>query len=314
MAQVRSLDRRAIARQLARGDLVLPVGPYAMALRAQVPAFAQDFVSIYGPYQPRSATDAVADFGIDVAYTAAWRRFYRPSVAAYCDIASPFVPMPGDIAFVGAEMAANWQIAMGAGNHLLIHGAAVADSADRAVIMPGSSGSGKSTLAAMLAFAGWRLLADEFVMLDLATGMVAPYPRPVSLKNQAIDAMRAFAATARISRPFLGTVKGTIAYLTPPDDALAAMARPARPAMVVFPQFKAGLGVAETEALDGGELLMRLIAASANYSRLGAEAFERATDVAADAPAFRLRFGDGRQGVDAVARLAALHMSGAGHG
>lgn len=310
MAQVRNIGQRAVQWRLRAPGMIVPVGPYTFWLGSQVPGFAQDFAAIYAPYRVHAPDEAVADFGIDIAYTAFWRRFLRPSVAAYCDIASPFVPLPAGLAFVGAEMAANWQITMGASSHLLIHGAVVADAQDRAVILPGSSGSGKSTLAAMLAHHGWRLLADEFVMLDLASGLAAPYPRPVSLKNEAIAAMRALVPKALISRPFKGTLKGTIAYVTPPEEALEAMARPAKPALVLFPSFSNG-APSSAEPVDAGELLMRLIAASANYSRLGAEGFDCATALAAATPALRIRYGDGRAAMDLVEKLAAENMAAA---
>ncbi|RME69055.1 MAG: HprK-related kinase A, partial [Alphaproteobacteria bacterium] len=310
MVQIATIDRRTLIKRLAGQGLVLPVGPFAMWLGSHVAAFADDLIQVYAPYEAFVPDEAIADFGVDIAYTAFWRRFFRPSVAAYCDIASPFVPLPVDLAFVGAEMAANWQITMGVNSHLLIHGAVVADSQDRAIVMPGASGSGKSTLAALLAHDGWRLLADEFVLIDLASGLAVPYPRPVSLKNEAIAAMRAFAPKARLSRAFAGTLKGTIAYLTPPDSSLEAMHRPAQVHLVLFPQFRLGETPAQ-EHLDAGELLMRLIAASANYSRLGAAGFDCATALAARVPALRMRFGTTAGGLGLAHDLASRYFAAA---
>ena len=55
-----------------------------------------------------------------------------------------------------------------------------------ALILTGESGAGKSTLAALLGERGWRLMGDEFALLDLETGALLPFPRAVSLKNGAI--------------------------------------------------------------------------------------------------------------------------------
>ena len=53
----------------------------------------------------------------------------------------------------------------------------------RALIMTGESGAGKSTLAALLGERGWRLMGDEFALIDLDDGTIHPFPRAVSLKN-----------------------------------------------------------------------------------------------------------------------------------
>jgi hypothetical protein len=52
--------------------------------------------------------------------------------------------------------------------------------------MTGMSGAGKSTLAALLMARGWRLMGDEFALLDPATGLIHGFPRLISLKNEAI--------------------------------------------------------------------------------------------------------------------------------
>ena len=47
---------------------------------------------------------------------------------------------------------------------------------------PGASGSGKSTLTAGLARAGLGYLTDELAALDLASGQLLPYPKPITVK------------------------------------------------------------------------------------------------------------------------------------
>src|SRR3546814_7017598 len=53
-------------------------------------------------------------------------------------------------------------------------------------ILSGESGSGKSTLAALLGEGDWRLMGDEFTLIDPAGGDAFAFPRAVSLKNEAI--------------------------------------------------------------------------------------------------------------------------------
>ena len=120
-----------------------------------------------------------------------WRRFLRPSVAIRGDYVLPdAAPMSLAHGLLAAEMGMNLQMALGQKRYLLLHAATV-EKDGRALIMTGESGAGKSTLAALLGERGWRLMGDEFALLDLASGALHPFPRAVSLKNGAIAVMEA---------------------------------------------------------------------------------------------------------------------------
>ena len=124
------------------------------------------------------------------------RRFARRQVAIAGDFVVPdALPLPYAQALLAAEMSMNLQVALGERRYLLLHAAAV-ERDGRAVVMSGLSGAGKSTLAALLGAAGWRFLGDEFVLLDPDTGLVHPFPRLVSLKNESIAACPGRAAAA----------------------------------------------------------------------------------------------------------------------
>src|SRR3546814_18349839 len=103
--------------------------------------------------------------------------------------------------------------------------------------MTGESGSGKSTLAAQLGERGWRLMGDEFALLDLETGAIFPFPRLVSLKNRAIDVIAAEAPAQRMGPMLAGTAKGDIRHLVPRGEAVARMTEGAPPALLLFPRF-----------------------------------------------------------------------------
>jgi hypothetical protein len=64
---------------------------------------------------------------------------------------------------------------------VLLHAAAAA-GADGAVLLAGASGAGKSTLVTGLVQAGLDYLTDEIVAVDPATGRIAAYPKPLTLK------------------------------------------------------------------------------------------------------------------------------------
>ena len=75
----------------------------------------------------------------------------------------------------------NRSAAEASGEHLLFHAGAL-DAGGTGVLLPGTSGSGKSTLTAGLARAGLGYLTDELAALDLRSGQLLPYPKPITLK------------------------------------------------------------------------------------------------------------------------------------
>ena len=140
----------------------------------------------------------------------------------------------------------------------------------RTLRLTGLSGAGKSTLAALLSLRGWRLMGDEFALLDAATGLVHAFPRLVSLKNAAIAQVAAEVAADRLGPLLKGTPKGTIRHMVPDADAVATMDDPASPALIVFPRF--GFEPAARD-VPASEAFVRLTQASTNYVALGERGF-----------------------------------------
>src|SRR3546814_13640281 len=93
----------------------------------------------------------------------------------------------------------------------------------------GHWGSGKATLAAILGGRGWRLMGDEFALLDPEEGRLYAFPRAVSLKNGAISVVAGIADETRLGPLLTGTPKGSIRHLRPRAEALERMAAPAKP-------------------------------------------------------------------------------------
>src|SRR3546814_1900059 len=102
--------------------------------------------------------------------------------------------------------------------------------------MSGEAGSGRSTLAALLGEGDWRLMGDEFRLIDRAGGDAFAFPRAVSLKNEAIAEVAARVDAARLGPLMAATPKGDVRHLIPRADAVAAMHEPARPALLLFPR------------------------------------------------------------------------------
>jgi len=64
----------------------------------------------------------------------------------------------------------------------VLHAGAVAH-AGRAWLLAGPSGAGKTTLTLALLERGFPLLSDDFAPLDLATGLVHPFPKSLGVRE-----------------------------------------------------------------------------------------------------------------------------------
>lgn len=242
----------------------------------------------------------IPDFTVRLFAARPWRRWLRPAVTLGGDFVLPdAAPLPLSQGLLAAEMAMNLQMALGQRRYLLLHASTV-ERDGRALLMTGLSGAGKSTLAALLAARGWRLMGDEFALVDPATGLVHAFPRLVSLKNAAIDVVRAAVPDGRFGPLLAGTPKGDIRHLVPDTPAIERMTEPARPALVLFPRF--GFDTAE-RGLGPSEVFVRLTQASTNYVALGERGFEAMTSLVQGVPARAIDYPDTEAGIAQVEAL-----------
>lgn len=255
-----------------RHEFAVRVGPMGFRIGSDWRAPVAALADLYRDYP--APADGVPDFTVRLQAPRPWRRVIRPSVAIAGDHVIPdAAPLPLRHGLLAAEMGMNLQMALGQRRFLLLHAAAV-ERDGRAIVMTGESGAGKSTLAALLQARGWRLLADEFVLIDPASGLVHPFPRPVSLKNAAIKVAAAMLPGARFGPLLAATPKGDIRHLVPAPDALARMDEPAVPTLLLFPRFGEA---AERRPVGAGEAFVRLTQASTNYVVLGERGFDALT-------------------------------------
>ena len=252
-------------------------------------------------YRGYPRPDGVVDHTVRLTAERPWRRWIRPSIRVTGDETLPDAqPLALAHGLLAVEMGLNLQVALGERRHLLLH-ASWAERGGRAVVMTGHSGSGKSTLAALLAERGWRFGADEFALLDPATGTLRPFPRPISLKEGAVAAL-AGAHPDRWGPALHATPKGTVRHLRPPAASLARMDEPARPALLLFPTFGQPLA---TRPVGADEAFVRLTQASTNYVALGRRGFDALVRLVRDVPAMALDYPDTESSVAAVERLMA---------
>lgn len=270
-----------------RHEARLKVGPVTFRVGSAWPGPVRALRRLYHGYP--SADGEAADYNVRLEPTRPWRRWLRPSVAIGGDYMLPdAAPLPLAHGLVAAEMAMNLQMALGERRYLLLHAASV-ERGGRAIILTGESGAGKSTLSALLGEAGWRFMGDEFALLEPETGMLHPFPRPVSLKNEAIGVMEARVAAERFGPAMEDTPKGRIRHVRPRADALARMAEPARPALILFPRFGK---VRDVRPVGPAEAFMRLTQASTNYVALGERGFDSLTRLVSGCPAMALDYPD----------------------
>lgn len=306
---VSSLSFRDFAKRANSGRLVIQCGPVATRVRANLKILLRDIYDVYRDYPVLDLETDGADFSVHMRPVSLLRKYIRPSHQALGDKPGPFAPLPSDVAFVGYEMSQNWQIAMTQNRHMLFHAATIASADGRTVLMPGLSGSGKSTLGAAMGFRDWRFLGDEFGLFCVEDQAFHALPRPISLKNQSIDVMKAWVPDGGFSRSFLETPKGTMAYLRPPEGTLSHSAPPAKLSMVVFPKFTADCEPRFVR-MRTSEAAIELINACVNFDRLGTPAFEQLMTWAETIPVFRIQYSS----LDAAQKLVEELHSSVGEG
>jgi len=278
--------------------ITLSIGPATFRIGSAWPDPIRELKHLYADY-PAPADD-FADFTVRLEPAGALRRWLRPSIFITGDHGlADAAPMSLPHGLLAAEMGMNLQMALGWRRHLLLHASSV-EKNGRVLVMTGESGSGKSTLAAQLGERGWRLMGDEFALLDLATGVVLPFPRLVSLKNRAIGVMAAEVPAERMGPLMAGTAKGDIRHMVPRAEAVARMDEGASPALLLFPRFG---HAPDIRSVGHGETFMRLTQASTNYVALGEPGFAALTRFVKTVPAKAIDFPSGNEAIAMVERL-----------
>jgi HprK-related kinase A len=273
----------------ARGRVCYTTGPFLVALTTNHPPLIDTLFDLY-PGTGASPEGQIVDFHVSMERPASVRRWLRPYIRFHLEDDSPFEPYPLDHAFPLLEWGLNWCIASTTHHKLMLHSAVVERGGD-ALVLPALPGSGKSTLSAALSHRGWRLLSDEFGMVEPGSGLLLPLPRAIALKNESIAVMRAFAPEAHLGPVFPKTRKGTVAHLRPTPESLRRQREPARPRWLVFPQFRPGAPT-EIAPVRRSLAFIRLAQNSFNYRLLGATGFRTAAALVRKCDCYAVQYGD----------------------
>jgi HprK-related kinase A len=291
-------------RSLTEG-IVIDYGVCRVRVRSSVSAFGEGLQAVYHAF-PLLDEEPFSDFHTAMVHGRGVRAIARPQCRFQVDGIEPFEPFPAVNALPHFEWGVNWCFAQRFNQYVLLH-AGVMARGDDAAILAAIPGSGKSTLSAALMLRGWRLLSDEFGVLDPETGQFLAMLKPPSIKNAAIDVIREFSPDVMFGPTFRNTRKGDVAHLAPDYGSVAARHRSARPRIVVFPKYTetASLRVEELTREQG---FARLAFNSFNYPLLGPIAFNALADLLEHCPAFELEYDELDDAVECIGELLAGEM------
>ena len=285
--KIAELSLPQLRRLLRSRGVWLRTGLFTTHIQSPVYSIAEGLHSMYADYG--LGDEEYADFHIRLGRPYGIRAWVRPQVNFSLDGGGPFNPLPLSQAYAMLEWCLNWCITAHINTYLILH-SAVLERDGRALILPAPPGSGKSTLCAALMLSGWRLLSDELTLVDLAKGDIIPLPRPVSLKNESIDVIAAFAPGASFTRRTYDTVKGTICHLRPTPASIERALEPAVPAWLVFPQWQADAPATHTLRLKA-RAFMEAATNAFNYSLLGTQGFATLADLIERCDTYDFRYG-----------------------
>jgi HprK-related kinase A len=284
------LDPRASAHGQCVRAASVGIGGFSVAIRLEVgqPDLERRIEDLYGLY-PQQRPDALPDVTIALRRQNRVSTLFRSALRACANGEAPYQAVPPRWALPVLEATLNWFVWSYVARVLLLH-AAVVEGDGRAVIMSGPSGAGKSTLCTALIARGFRLLTDEIAMVRLNDGRLQPHPRPISLKNEAIDMMAKLLPDAHVSERFANATKGTVAFMRPPTQSIAAAGKTALPALVIFPTYRPETNV-ELKPVEKAQAFMRLIKSSANYLTLLGTGFETLANLVEACDHYALDYG-----------------------
>jgi PqqD family protein of HPr-rel-A system len=181
----------------------------------------------------------------------------------------------------------------------LLHASAVCRG-ERVAIFPATSNSGKSTLAAGLVRAGLGYVTDETVAVDLSTGRVLPYPKPISLDRGSWPLFAEVApSVADSSERFFENEWHLDPSRLHRDAATEHPSADSHVTLVAFPTHRAGAPT-ELTRMSRGEALMLLLENSFNPTSNGAAGMAALARIAATARVGRLVVGELHDAVDLI--------------
>ena len=269
---LRDLSITDIARLLRGPGIRARMGPFIFGMKTTLPQLFEPIHLLYANYPLEPEHDFI-DFEVAVAPRSLRERVLSRNASFIIDGEVPSFPsFERSLALPMFEWAVNWCVFTRPHQYLILH-SAVVERNGCAVILPGVPGAGKSTLCAGLSLRSWRLLSDEVCVMRPPSIDLIPVPRPIGLKEESINVIRAFEPGVIMGPPTPGTRKGTVAHIQVDEKSVAAGQTPAKPRLIVFPTWRAGAALS-LEPYSKAQTLLRIAQDAFNFSVLGTQGFE----------------------------------------
>lgn len=286
-----------ISEALRSVGLCFDLGAVCYRVRSEDRLLPNQLACVYGHFPLCDRLEWI-DIDVELRLARGVRRWIRPQVELWCDGSKPFDPFPHGSALPLLEWGVNFVVGTRM-NHLLLLHAAVVEREGGALLLPATPGSGKSTLAAALSLRGWRLLSDEFGAYDPEVAAMRAILKPVGLKNESIEVIRAFSPEARIGPSFAGTRKGTVAHLAASPRDVAGRSATAPPRMVVLPRWRKGASTS-LSPLSREQIFSAVAFNAFNYEVLGEAGFRAAIAITRACSGWQLEYSDLDDAIRAV--------------
>ena len=280
--------------------LIVDCGAATVRIWSDLPELVGMLRLVYGAF-PLEQSCAVVDVSVTLRSARGLRRHYRPQAELWLDGERLFEPYPRDTLLPLLEWGLNFALAKRMHNYLLLH-SGVAELHGRAVVLAAMPGSGKSTLTAALSRRGFRLLSDEFGVVQLTNGSLLPLLRPVALKNESIEVIARFAPEVVIGPRFPKTRKGTVAHMGLDASTVDRRHLSAKPGLVIFPRYDASVAF-EVNSVPRARAFARLAVNSFNYEILGRDSFEALGRVIRSSECYEMRYSDLGRAIDAISSM-----------
>lgn len=265
------------------------IGPFSFRLSSRPSIDLGAYLELIGDYQTRSSESYI---NFDITPTYRGRRWslglLRPQVSVHIDDQVPFPPHDASQLIPLLEWGLNWGTIRDGNSFVMLHAGVIAKGGE-AALFPAHPGSGKSTLVASLDQLGWRLLSDEFALVDPESGCIAPYPRLVPLKNDAIDVFSGMFPDATLGPKIYNTRKGTLAHYKPTSRSISNTAQ-ARPRYILFPEFQRE-SRGSLQPIRKEDAFIKLTSNSFNYHSMGYTGFRTLCNMLNECDTYLLKFG-----------------------
>jgi hypothetical protein len=167
-------------------------------------------------------------------------------------------------------------------------------------VFPAHMESGKTTLTAGLVRAGFGYLTDEAVAFDWHSGVIEPFPKPLS-----IDEGSQFLFPELRPGPAPGEVATLEGQWQVPASAIRpdALGQPCRARFVVFPRYEAGAATALTP-VTRAEALVELAKNTFEFKERPRRALDVLAEIVRGAECYRIAVGSHAEACDLIGTLA----------